>query len=439
MNDDLIRTDVTVIGGGLAGMAASIHLAKAGLNVLCIEPAIEEGSVVGESLDWSAPELLRSLGLPMERLIAEEIATWKRHIVLQLGNGSTYHYVPGQWLERSPWNVELRTLHVDRTRLRNALTKILLQQGVWLMNDRVSAVDQENRRVTALTTQGGKRITSSFYVDASGFAASLFPRIFHLRSHLYGPRKVAIWSYFEVSDVIEGTTVYADDVRAPYLEWVWEIPVQPQTISVGYVAPGGVIKAMRQQGNSVDEIYRERLSQIPRFQPLLHTQQSAAARVVSFRCGAYRNICGPNWLVVGDAASMVDPMTSNGVTAALRHAEEASRLIERSLRQGRFPRLAAALYSRRALEMARFFNCGIERLLYASPVRNSIGINVAGSVYTIPAWLMNLFYSRMQPRGLISTALFCLVLQLLRLGASVFYWLCRRFAKPSTAEVGFAS
>jgi cation diffusion facilitator CzcD-associated flavoprotein CzcO len=29
--------DVTVIGGGLAGMAASIHLSKAGLRVLCIE------------------------------------------------------------------------------------------------------------------------------------------------------------------------------------------------------------------------------------------------------------------------------------------------------------------------------------------------------------------------------------------------------------------
>jgi flavin-dependent dehydrogenase len=420
-------------------MASSIHLAKAGLNVLCIEPAIEDSSIVGESLDWSAPELLRNLGLPIDQLIAEGIATWKRHIVLQLNNGSTYRYLPGRWLGHSPWNVDLCTLHVDRTRLRQALTRILLQQGVTLMDDRVTAVDQHKRKVIALTTQAGKRISSSFYVDASGFAASLFPRFFHLRSHQYGPRKVALWSYFDVSDVTDGTILYADDTRLSYLDWVWEIPVQPQTISVGYVAPAEVIKALRQHGTTVDEIYRDRLSRIPRFQPLLHTQPSAATRVVSFRCGAYRNICGANWLVVGDAASMVDPMTSNGVTAALRQAEEASRLITRSLRKGHFPRLAAALYSRRALEMARFFNCGIERLIYASPVRNSIGVNVAGQVYTIPAWLMNLFYSRMRPRGLIGTALFCVALQSLRVGAFVFYWLCRRFAKPSTAQVGFAS
>lgn len=337
MNDQLIQTDVTVIGGGLAGMAAAIHLAKAGLDVLCLEPALDDSSIVGESLDWSAPELLRNLGLPIDQLIAEGIATWKCHVVLQLSNGSSFRYMPGNWLGRSPWNVELRTLHVDRARLRKALTKILLQQGVRLMDDRVSAADQRKRNVTALTTQGGKHITSTFYVDASGFAASFFPRLFNLDFHQYGPRKVALWSYFNTSEVTEGTTLYMDETQRTYLDWVWEIPVQPQTISVGYVASAEVIKAMRQQGSTVDQIYRDRLSPIPRFRSLLHTQQNAATRVVSFRCGAYRNICESNWLVVGDAASMVDPMTSNGVTAALRQAEEASRLIERSLRHGQFP------------------------------------------------------------------------------------------------------
>ncbi len=439
MKNSPIQTDVTIVGGGLAGMASAIHLAKAGLSVLCVETAIEESSAVGESLDWSAPQLLRNLGLSIDQLISEGIATWKRHVVLRLSDGSTYQYVPGKWLGNSPWNVELRTLHVDRTRLKNALTTILLQQGVQLMDDRVTTVDRRKKEVIALTTQGGAQITSSFYVDATGFATSLLPRLFHLRYDRYGPRKVALWSYFDISEIAEGTTLYADGQPCSYLDWVWEIPIQSHVISVGYVASGGVIKAMRQEGKSVDEIYRDRLLQIPRFQPLLRTRQPVTAQVVSFQCGAYRDICGPNWLVVGDAASMIDPMTSNGVTAALRDAEEASSLIRRSWRRGRFSRLAAALYSRRALEMARFFNCGIERLIYTSPVRDAIGIHVAGQVYTIPAWLMNLFYSRMQPRGLARTVLFCLVLQSLRLGASVLSWLCGRFSKASTTNVGFAS
>jgi 2-polyprenyl-6-methoxyphenol hydroxylase-like FAD-dependent oxidoreductase len=62
-------SDVTVIGGGLAGMAASLHLAKAGLRVVCIEPETSARQPVGESLDWASPGLLDALGLPMEDLI----------------------------------------------------------------------------------------------------------------------------------------------------------------------------------------------------------------------------------------------------------------------------------------------------------------------------------------------------------------------------------
>jgi hypothetical protein len=61
--------DITVIGGGLAGKAASLHLARAGLRVICIEPSESGRQPVGESLDWSSPELLKALGLPMDELI----------------------------------------------------------------------------------------------------------------------------------------------------------------------------------------------------------------------------------------------------------------------------------------------------------------------------------------------------------------------------------
>lgn len=37
MQNEREPVEVTIIGGGLAGMAASIHLADAGLRVLCIE------------------------------------------------------------------------------------------------------------------------------------------------------------------------------------------------------------------------------------------------------------------------------------------------------------------------------------------------------------------------------------------------------------------
>src|ERR1700688_2628963 len=127
--------EVTVIGGGLAGMAAAIHLSRAGLRFLCIEPDVADTSSVGESLDWSAPGLLNVLGLTMDQLIAEKIATYKRHVTLKLGEGIDRSYIPGEWLGRPPFNVELRTLHVDRSHLNQMLREIVVRQGVTFLQD----------------------------------------------------------------------------------------------------------------------------------------------------------------------------------------------------------------------------------------------------------------------------------------------------------------
>jgi len=101
MKSETDLVDVTVIGGGLAGMAASIHLADAGLRVVCIEADPVDADPVGESLDWSAPDLLKRLGLPMELLLEQGIATFKHHVVLKLRDGSERQYIPGEWLEAS--------------------------------------------------------------------------------------------------------------------------------------------------------------------------------------------------------------------------------------------------------------------------------------------------------------------------------------------------
>ena len=287
------------------------------------------------------------------------------------------------------------------------------------------SVETEGRRVVAVTTQGGDRISTRWFVDASGSAASLFARAFRLPAYESGPRKVAIWGYFPIITPVEGTTLYADGVKPPYMEWVWEIPINPNTISVGYVATGETIKAQRQAGQTVEQILREKLSRFPRFASLLESVPAITPSTTSFVCRMHGRVAGPNWLIAGEAAAMVDPMTSNGVTAALRHASEASRLIIESRHRRRIPYLAAAMYSRRILSLAKFFNLGIERVIYESPIRNRIGVLQAGDVYTVPAWSLNAIYSRFQPHGTCKTLLFGGFLYVLRAGEYLLYRLCK--------------
>jgi glycine/D-amino acid oxidase-like deaminating enzyme len=93
--------EVTVIGGGLAGMAASLHLAKAGFRVVCIEPETGVRQPVGESLDWASPALLDAVDLPWEDLIHSGIATYKRGVTMQLSEGEAKDFRPPSWVAQS--------------------------------------------------------------------------------------------------------------------------------------------------------------------------------------------------------------------------------------------------------------------------------------------------------------------------------------------------
>jgi flavin-dependent dehydrogenase len=424
--------DVIVVGGGLAGMAASIHLARSGLQVLCIEPAPQNEDPIGESLDWSAPGLLAAFDLSMDRLIREGIATYKRHVILKLRSGAQQDYTPGKWLADPPFNVELSTIHVDRILLNRAIRELLMTAGVNLLRDKVVIAKRDGGRITSVETESGLELQSPWYIDASGSGSSLFPRLFDLPVFEYGPRKIAMWDYFPLSESIEGTTLNADCEGPYYMSWVWQIPIHPDTISVGYIATGETIKEKRQNGMGIPEIFAEQLSRYSGLQNLLQSPHKISPRTTSFLCRAHGNISGPNWLVIGESAAMVDPMTSNGVTAALRHAEEASQLIIKSRNRKQLPWLSRTLYAKRVLTMANFFNEGIEKTIYDWPIRNRIGPLAAGDVYTIPAWSMNNIYSRIQPSGVIATLLFSLALSLLRKSLSLFHWFCKR-SQPACA------
>src|SRR6202789_4246910 len=74
-----------------------------------VEVSSANGANVGESLDWSAPQLFAQLGPTMEDLVASGAATFKRHITVTAPDGSQHEYLPGDWLTAPPWNVETRT------------------------------------------------------------------------------------------------------------------------------------------------------------------------------------------------------------------------------------------------------------------------------------------------------------------------------------------
>lgn len=418
----VIETDAVVIGAGLSGMAAAIHLARTGFRVICIEQRREIYNIVGESLDWSAPELFASLGLPMEELISTEAATWKRHIrVTRIDSGQKV-FLPGAWLTKSPWNVEVRTLHLDRSRTDARLREAAHRLGVNTLNERVAdfaILDEHNpgtRRILGLRTAQGTFVRASWFIDASGGDASLLGRRFKLSSVAYGPRKVAIWSQLPTDEWAEGTNLYMSGPRGEYMEWIWEIPIRPGFCSIGYIAPGLRVKEQRAAGLETQEILAIQCRRFSRLREIINRAGVLEVNSTSFRCRTYEGVCGTNWVIVGEAASQSDPITGNGVTAALRHAQEATALINRNRDRGSIPSWARAVYNRRVSAVGFYFNSLIEKLFYQPTLRDRLGLFGTARIYTVPAWLLNLIYTRMRPSGsLLRTLAISLLMDTIRM------------------------
>jgi flavin-dependent dehydrogenase len=437
----VIETDAVVIGAGLSGVAAAIHLARNGFRVICIERRMEINNIVGESLDWSAPELFASLGLTMEELISTEAATWKRHITVTRTDSDKKEFLPGAWLAKAPWNVEVRTLHLDRDRTDARLREIARELGVAMLHERVAdfAVmdeqDSRSRRILGLRTAQGTFVRASWFIDASGGDASLLGKRFNLRSVAYGPRKVAIWSHLPTEEWVEGTTLYMINPPGEYTEWIWEIPIRPGFSSIGYIAPGSSVKAQRGARLRTQDILVRQCRIFPRLREIVDRAAEHEVATTTFLCRTYEGVCGTNWVIIGEAASQSDPITGNGVTAALRHADEATALIRRYRHRRTIPTWARTVYNLRVSAVGLYFNSLIEKLFYQPALRDRLGLFGTARIYTVPAWLMNLIYTRTRPRGsLVRTLAISSVMAIIRVITWAAYQVALIFYRPPAAR-----
>lgn len=401
--------DVAIVGAGLGGLAAAIFLQKAGLSVLCIECEPFPRARVGESLDWSSPRLLQELGLPREFLIDEGIATYKRNIQVSPFGGSPWIAQPEEWFRRRPLGFEIMTLHVDRTQLDLRLYHKAKDAGAEFVWDRVGHVHTDHGRVVELTTGTGRRITAPWFLDNSG-QARLFARAFKIPKIEYGQRKVCWWTYFNCPPRNQGTSFYADTANDEYLTWIWEIPITPSTLSVGCVMPAERVKQRRQNGVDVDAILRQELLKYPRLAELLERQQALQISRCSFQSYVSESACSANWLMIGESASLPDPLTANGVTASFRHAREAVRLIQDAFGRRFLSIKQQTLYNSRVRHMGHAFNHSIETSIYDWPIRKGLGALPSQKVYTTFSYSINALYTRFEPEGWITTRLFQLLL-----------------------------
>lgn len=150
--------EVTIIGGGLAGLTSAVHLSKKGLSVLLIEKnAYPKHKVCGEYISNEVLPYLNALGFNPFDFGATQID----HLTLSTSKNSSIN---------TP--LPLGGFGISRYCLGWELSKIAKQNGVKMLQDKVIDVHFKNKQFT-VSTQQDQQFSSELVIGAFGKRSNL--------------------------------------------------------------------------------------------------------------------------------------------------------------------------------------------------------------------------------------------------------------------------
>jgi len=322
--------DVLVIGGGPAGSAAAHLLASWGRSVVVIHRGDAPSQSLAESLPPSTRKLLRFLGL-LDRVEATTPYPNSGNIVDWAGAARTISSADAGF-------------HVSRAQFDTALRAGARAAGAEVVGGVVRRIDEaDSIRATYSTQQGSHVIDAQAVLDCSGRAGIVARR--GLRRVESRARTLAIVAEWECEQWPAGertlTTVesYADG-------WAWSVPLSATrrqcTVMIDARPGRGALTA----------IYERELAKATAL-----TARLAGARRVSapWSCDsslydASRAADG-RMLLVGDAASFIEPLSSAGVKKALVSAWRAAVVVNTCLADARMASAAIELHVEREKEV----------------------------------------------------------------------------------------
>jgi FADH2-dependent halogenase len=319
--------DVIVIGGGPAGTTAATLLAQQGHGVTLLERERFPRFQIGESLLPYNNHLFERLGLTGEMLTGDFFPKFGAYFVTGDG-GVGFRFRFDQRLS-DPYR---RSFQVKRSEFDHLLLRNAAAKGVEVREETgVIGVDLDDPSRVRVKTAGGEELEARFVVDASGHGSVIGSRIGN-REEVEALKKIAFFAHYRGVPRAEGKDAGNTVIVILRNAWFWLIPITNEIMSVGLVVDRDHFKAC---GLEPQELLERTIADTPwvaeRMTNAERTTQIYARKDFSFRM---RNMAGPNFALIGDAAGFLDPIFSTGVFMAMKSADMASAAVGERLRTG---------------------------------------------------------------------------------------------------------
>lgn len=302
-----METEALVVGGGPAGAAVSIHLARKGWRVRLIEKsAFAKDKVCGEFLTPESEPFLKDLGV-LDR-IEQAGAHAVREILVAAPNGKC---------AKAPLNPEAEKsigICLSRKRLDALLLEKAKEEGVRV--ERGTSFE-----IKALDSKNGPRVSSEapVVIDARGKSAGSSGEASAARPKK-GSRWIGFKTHFTELESSEAIELYL--FREGYLGVV---QIEEPLFNVCGIVKEEILEKAR--GN-----FDELLKLISRENPVFLSRIQGGRRVIPWLSVAplrmrHGKVYEKGIFYVGDAASFIDPFSGEGMLLAMESADLVAKLL----------------------------------------------------------------------------------------------------------------
>jgi len=339
--------EVVVLGGGAAGAAVARMLARLGREVVVVAGNPEGAHPLGESLPPSTAKPLRALRL----LGVVEAAGFPR-------SGGNVVAWAGEEPRRAPFVGPLG-YQVERNRFSELLLDAAEAAGGVVLRGALARVvggeEGAPRRVEWRSVEASGVIEAPWILDATGRAGVIARQGY--RTPMTGPVTVALLALWRPRKGAPGKRLLDlghDTLVESYEDgWGWSVPLDDDLRFVAVMVDPRATHLRRSEGMS--GMYRAEVAKMPLLSAVLAGGRlergpwaCAATPYAALRHGK------PGELLVGDAGSFLDPISSLGVKKALASAWLAAIVTDSALRSPSMTGSALELFEEREQEAYAF-------------------------------------------------------------------------------------
>ncbi len=299
-----MQTDILIIGGGLAGLTAALHLHKAGLTVILIEKnAYPHHKVCGEYISNEVLPYLQWLGADVK---TQQPTNLNKLQFTTLSGKSITTKLP------------LGGFGISRYCLDNFLFRKLVANGVTVLQDTVTAVTFTNNSFN-VSTQAGKQITAKQVIGAYGKRAVIDIK---LNRKFIKEKSAFLAVKAHYSGVFDENLVALHHFNGGYCG---VSKVENSKINICYLADYESFKKHKNiAAYQQNVLYKNpHLKHILENCTLLFEEPLSISQIAFGKKEAVQN----HVLMVGDTAGLIHPLCGNGMAMAIHSAKICAELL----------------------------------------------------------------------------------------------------------------